>query len=90
MWTGGLAASSAAGGTTLNAPQRLEQQIQRARALDKRPADIGPEELRSQAAEQAAFERPAQEPLHFNDALVVSEEDILSLRRGASFAQALL
>ena len=78
MCAGGLA-SSASGGPTLHAPQRLEQQIQRARALDKRPADVGTEELRSQATEQAPFERPAQEPSHFNDTLVVSKEDILSI-----------
>ncbi|CAK9113846.1 Uncharacterized protein (Fragment) [Durusdinium trenchii] len=60
----------------------LGAQIERARLLEKRPAEMETEELRSLASSQAAFERPVGQPgcePELHDTLVVSKEDVMSV-----------
>ncbi|CAK9100240.1 unnamed protein product [Durusdinium trenchii] len=60
----------------------LGAQIERARLLEKRPAEMETEELRSLASSQAAFEQPVGQPggeSELHDTLVVSKEDVMSV-----------
>ncbi|CAK9107883.1 unnamed protein product, partial [Durusdinium trenchii] len=60
----------------------LGAQIERARLLEKRPAEMETEELRSLASSQAAFEQPVGQPggePELHDTLVVSKEDVMSV-----------